>query len=217
MRTQIGSFLALLLLTFCIVNIARADIPRLIITLQHDKTLNSLLIASSIEWNRTDLNEAIREKLDEKNIFYRRPDGNEIRRQYQLNDKTIMVRMIFPEQETGRRLTASTRVELSLFKEDGLFFESKYFGQHAEGYSIKRPPEIKFRPQSLHLYSVDQLHLKVAGNFGRSIWGLVPHVNMGMTLNYLIEKKLIDDKAMNDVANTVINPVPPAVKIPDSR
>ncbi len=200
-------FFVLIVLIVGMVAPALADSPLLIITLQHDKDLNSLHIASSIEWNRDDLNEQKREKLEKNNIFYSKPEGNKFVRQYKVGDKNIRVEMVFPKREQGRRLNESTRVELSLYNGERLFFQSQNFGQHSEEYTIKPKSGVKFRPQSLSLYKVGELRLKVAGIYGKEVYSDGLGIDKGLTFDYFIGD-IIDDNSMNDAASRVNSPSP---------
>lgn len=93
---------------------AYADAPLLAIALQQDKDLNSLHINSTIEWNRDDLHERQkRADLEKKNIFYGKPEGSKIVRQYKVGDKNIKVEMAFPKKQ---QVDGQTKVpELNFF------------------------------------------------------------------------------------------------------
>ncbi len=143
---------------------AYADAPLLVVYVQNAKELNSLHITSTVEWNRDGLDDQKRKELQAKEIFYRHPEGNKVVRQYEVSGKDIKVEMAFPKQEQGRGLIDSTRVELSIYEGERLFFHSTRFGQDSAWPTTK--PGFMFRPQSLSLYESNGLQLKVAGVYG---------------------------------------------------
>lgn len=194
---------------YLIVASAYADAPLLAIALQQDKDLNSLHINSTIEWNRDDLHEQQkRADLEKKNIFYGKPEGSKIVRQYKVGDKNIKVEMAFPKKQQGRRSNESTRVELFLFEEERLFFMSNNFGQHSEEYTTKSKASVKFRPQSLNLYETDRLRLKITGVYGQSIYDNGVIIDKGLTFDHFNIRSMIDDSFMNNLASGIDNPPP---------
>lgn len=203
------NFFVSLVLIVGMVTSVYADAPLLVITLQHDKDLDSLHINSTIQWNRDDLSEKQkRAELKKKNIFYSKPEGNKIVRQYRVGDKNIKVKLMFPKQEQGRRLNESTRVELFLFDGKRLFFASQNFGQHAEVHSSKLKSAVTFRPQSLRLYSTDRLCLKISGVYGESTYNDGLSIDKGLSFDHCNIREIMDDGLMNDLASKIDNPPP---------
>jgi len=198
--------LSLVILIVGVTTSVRADRPLLIISLQHDKDIGSLHIMSTIEWNRDDLNDEKREALAKKNIFYRKSEGNKVVQQYALGGKNIRVRMVFPKQESGRRLNECTRVELSLFEGDRLLFSSKNFGQHSEGYTKIPRSGIKFRPQILNL---DQSHLKITGVFSNPVYNEGSVIEKDLTFKWSTADITVDDNFMNDLVSREVNNISP--------
>ena len=193
-----------------------ADAPLLVLTVQQDKELGSLHIASMIEWNRNDLNEKKREELEKKDIFFGKLEGNKVVRQYKIRDKNIKVEMVFPKKEKGRRLNESTRVHLSLFDGDRLFFQSRNFGQHSEEYTTKPELGVKFRPQSLYLFNIGNVKLKLSGVYGRTNYVDGIGIEKGMVFTRPIKSKINDD-IMNDLATKLAGSSPHKLDISNGK
>ncbi len=193
-----------------------ADAPLLVLAVQHDKELGSLHIASMIEWNRSDLNEKKREELEKKDIFFGKSEGNKVVRQYKIRDKNIKVEMVFPKKEKGRRLNESTRVYLSLFDGDRLFFQSRNFGQHSEGYTTKPELGVKFRPQSLYLFKVSNFQLRLSGVYGRTGYVDGVGIEKGIIFTRSIKSR-IDDDVMNSLATKLAGSSPHKLDIGNGK
>ena len=185
-----------------------ADAPTVVLSVENDPDVGSLVVAAGIEWNRDDLlgDAAKRTALRKRGIYYGAAEGEKVVTHHRLRDRNLTLEMVFPKKEQGRALNESTRVELSLYEGKTLLFRSRWFGQHADEYTEIPGSEIKFRPNLIRVsplsYSADakdSLQLSIWGERGEGVWTTEGEVSG------CIERGFATEFRLDEGAETVIN------------
>jgi hypothetical protein len=169
---------------------AFADAPNLLITSHYDKVLDSLRISASVEWNKNDYLEQNKARLAREDVFYGGRSGTKLVRQYAVKGEHIRAEMVFPKIEGGRRLDATARrIELRLYRNDRLFFQTLNFGVFGE------EPTAFFCPSSLSLFQAGGL-LTIAV-FGTYTKDNGFHDDLGKTIEFATSNGAVPlDKGM---------------------
>lgn len=199
-----GKVSGLVFAVLCITTVVHGDMPRLVVYYELNAEIGSLQIFSTGEWGRVDMDADKIEELREEKIFCSSSTAFEEVREEVIGGFEVTVKMLFPAQERGRSLNETTRFELLLYQGDRLFFHSCNFGQLSEQFTAMPEWGVKFRPQSLSVYSADgQLHVKVSGVYGEPAYEAGTAIERGFCFDSAVQDILIDDEFMNGLATTM--------------